>query len=353
MSKPEWRITRLRGELALTFEQDGKRRRYSLGTSDPSKAYLLAPAVYEELTRPAGTTVAEMWQAYTRANDGKAVIETMEHTWKALKDRFGPRQAESITEADCDAHIEARRKQVTKQAPAGIGDGTLHTELGHLRTVLLWAENKKLIQKAPAIKRPPKPDPMERHLTREEAHRVLAAAKTPHLKTAIHLMLGTAARITALLELKWDRVDFDRRLIHLRNPDDKVKRKGRAIVPINTSLLTALRDAKQGAMTDYVIEWAGEPVKSLKRGIATAAKAAGVEDVSAHVFRHTSAVWMAEAGVSMEEISQYLGHSNVEITRRVYARYSPDYLRKAASALEMGLYVVPGGSHEPANRNRG
>jgi len=68
---------------------------------------------------------------------------------------------------------------------------------------------------------------------------------------------------------------------------------------------------------------------------------AGLEDVSAHVLRHTAAVWMAEAGVPMDEISQYLGHSNVEITRRVYARYSPDYLRKAASALELGLYVVP------------
>ena len=34
-------------------------------------------------------------------------------------------------------------------------------------------------------------------------------------------------------------------------------------------------------------------------------------------------------------IAQYLGHSNVEVTRKVYARYSPDYLRKAASALEL------------------
>jgi len=41
-----------------------------------------------------------------------------------------------------------------------------------------------------------------------------------------------------------------------------------------------------------------------------------------------------EAGVEMEEISQYLGHTNTTVTRNVYARFSPDYLRKAASALD-------------------
>jgi len=339
----EWRITRLRGKLALTFERDGKRHRYSLGTDDARKAHDIAPALYAELTRPSGTRVRDLWTAYRLDKHGKAILSTMDHTWKALEKRFGDRDGDRITVEDCRAHIAERRAQRTPQCPNGIQDGTIHTELGHLRTVLKWAEDHGIIDRAPKIERPSKPDAMDRYLTRDEAHRILAAAKTPHLQTAIHLMLGTAARITALLELTWDRVDLEKKLIHLRNPDDKAKRKGRAIVPINSSLTAALKEARKGALTEFVVEWAGQPVKSLKRSIATAAKEAGLEDVSAHVFRHTAAVWMAEAGVPMEEISQYLGHSNVEITRRVYARYSPDYLRNAASALEMGLYVVPSG----------
>jgi integrase len=344
MSDPEWSITKLRGKLALTFQQDGRRRRHTLATADPREAYILAPALYAELTRPTGSKVADLWDAYVREKAGKAIIPTMGYTWKAMKERFGGRNGDQITIEDCRAHTAERRA-------AKISDGTIHTELGHLRTVLVWAEKNKLIAKAPAIERPAKPDPKDRFLSRDEAQRMLAAAKVPHLRTAIHLMLGTAARVTAILELTWDRVDLDRRLIYLRDPDDKVKRKGRAIVPINNTLLLALKEAKKGAMSEFVVEWAGEPVKSLKRGIATAANAAGVEEVSAHVFRHTAAVWMAEAGVAMEEISQYLGHASAEITRRVYARYSPDYLRKAASALEFGLYVVPSGSGEPRKVN--
>jgi hypothetical protein len=45
---------------------------------------------------------------------------------------------------------------------------------------------------------------------------------------------------------------------------------------------------------------------------------------------------MAEDGVPMEEIAQFLGHSNVSITRRVYARFSPIYLRKAAKSVDFG-----------------
>lgn len=52
------------------------------------------------------------------------------------------------------------------------------------------------------------------------------------------------------------------------------------------------------------------------------------------VLRHTAGVYMAEAGVPMEEISQYLGHTSTKVTERVYARYSPEYLRNASNAIE-------------------
>jgi integrase len=43
---------------------------------------------------------------------------------------------------------------------------------------------------------------------------------------------------------------------------------------------------------------------------------------------------MAEQGIPMDEIAQYLGHTDPRITYRVYARFSPEHLKKAANALE-------------------
>jgi hypothetical protein len=53
----------------------------------------------------------------------------------------------------------------------------------------------------------------------------------------------------------------------LRDPDRPVTRKGRARVPINDSLLEALEEAKRGAPTPYVIEYGGEQVLSVKKGV--------------------------------------------------------------------------------------
>ena len=45
----------------------------------------------------------------------------------------------------------------------------------------------------------------------------------------------------------------------------------------------------------------------------------------------------AEAGVPMEQISAYLGHDDIRVTEKVYARFSPGFLRGAAGALELAL----------------
>eukprot|EP00913_Durusdinium_trenchii_P008084 g7581.t1 len=326
--------TRLSGEFCVTWDDaDGIRRRYRLGTADKAEATRLATSRYAELTRPRGTTVADLWRGYLLDMEGRAVVGTMSHTWKALEKRFGGMDAESISVADCRAHAAERRAIRTPRHPNGIQDGTIHTELGHLRMVLLWAKKNKLIADAPHIERPAKPEPKDAHLTRDEVRGLIDAAKAPHVALAIRLMIGTGARNEAALQLTWDRVDFERRMIRLRNPFDKSRRKGRATVPINDTLFSALEEAHKASSTNYVVEWAGEPIKSIKKGLKAAGTSIGRPDVSPHMLRHSAAVWMAEDGHDMHEISQYLGHDDVKTTMRIYARFSPTHLRKLADSL--------------------
>ena len=325
-----WRLTRLNGQFCVTWNgPDGKRVRYRLGTDDAREAHRRAEQVYSEATKPMGQTVKDLWDGYCREKAGRSVVKTMGFTWKALDDRFGGLRPEQITSDLCRLHIASRRN-------GGTSDGTIHTELGHLRTVLIWAENHHLIDRAPHIERPAKPEPRERFLTRAEVRKLIDNASVPHVKLAIRLMIATGARNEAALQLTWDRVDFERGLIHLRNPFDKAKRKGRATVPMNDELRSALVEAKKLALSPFVIEWAGKPVKKVLKGVKSAAERAGLPDVTPHVFRHSAAVWMAEDGHTMEEIAQYLGHSNTAITAKVYARFSPSYLRKLADSLEIG-----------------
>jgi integrase len=259
----------------------------------------------------------------------------MKDAWKRLESTF-----RDIAVPDLNDGSIVRGYTLERRAQ-GVGDGTLHTELGYLRAAIGLAKKQGKLTAVPFIALPSKPRPRSRHLTGNEARALLEAAVMPHIRLFILLALYTAGRPSSILDLTWDRVDFDRGIIQLDNPSRDQTAKGRATVPMPEALELELREAKRGAMTHYVIEWARTRVRSVKKGVGLAAKRAGLEGVSPYVLRHTAAVWMAQGGVPITEISQYMGHTTPAVTFKVYARYSPDYLRHAASAIDTVLRGSP------------
>jgi len=332
---PEYRLQRLRGGWAIAEYDGGKRvGRQQLIARDAASAADEFRALVADRGKIPDPTIDDLWRLYRADRDGRVIAANMEFSGRAVLPFFGRRRPNEITTELCRDYTKARRKLKRH-------DGTIWTELGHLRTCLKWAEKERLISRAPNIERPPKPAPKDRHLTRAQFETLLEHASMPHIRLFLILAIGTAAREQALLGLTWDRVDFERGLIHLGDPAATQKMKGRAVVPMTASARAALQETKAGARTKYVVEWAGARVKKVRRGLNMAATRANKADpsiglVSPHIFRHTAAVWMAEAGRPMPEISQYLGHSDSRITERVYARFSPTFLKEAAFSLEVG-----------------
>ena len=325
------RLVKYRGKFAAEWVEEGERRRRSLGTDDPVAAQVAFQrfAQIKAEARRTPVTVDQAWSGYRATVEGRPAHVTMGHEWKALQQAFAGKLADGITEADCSAYTAKRRAQGRK-------DGTIWTELGRLRMALRWAEKTRLIERAPHIWRPAPGPPRDKHLSRDQARAVVAACSMPHLKLFVVLALTTAARAGALLGLTWDRVHFDTGLILLSDPGRDTSNKRRATVPINAWALPVLTDARASAITGYVIEWAGRPVASVKKGVSAAGDRAGVPWLTPHVFRHSAARWMAEDGVPMSEIAAYLGHTSTTITERTYARFSPTYLRKAGRSLDLG-----------------
>lgn len=103
---------------------------------------------------------------------------------------------------------------------------------------------------------------------------------------------------------------------------------------MNDTARVALLDAKAASLSPFVIERAGKPVESIKTGFNAAVKRAGIEHFTRHDLRRTTGRFMVEAGTPIEEVAQFLGHSNPSITRSTYAQFSPSYLRNAAGSLE-------------------
>lgn len=313
------RLKFYRGQWAAVWREGGQTRRVSLRTSDRD----LAAQRLADLTQaaPAGNTAAAIYSAWQKDKQEARSAPRAIDAWKALAPHFGHLRPDQTDRTTCRAYIARRRAR-------GRSDGTIGRELSCLRASLRWNDRN-----TPAlIELPPQPAPKERYLTRGEYERLRDAAKSPHIRLFIILALATAGRASALLDLTWDRVDLDRGRIVLS--DGTVGGKRRAVVPMTDTARIALTEYAAAALTPWVIEWAGKKVGSIKKGFERAVIAAGLVDVTPHVLRHTAAVWMAESGVPMEAIAQYLGHSDARTTYRVYARFSPDYLAGAAKALE-------------------
>lgn len=313
------RLKLYRGIWCAVSRENGKTKRISLGTRDRAAA---ERAFADARRKPVGETVDEMMTAYLadKKHSARSYL-SMETAWRALRPTFGALRPDQITRELC-------RDYATRRRAAGRKDGTIIKDLGVLRAAVTWAGKSA----GATFALPSAPPPRERYLTIEEVDRMIEAAALPHVKLFIRLAWATAGRASAILELTWDRVDFKRRQIQLSKSEGR--RKGRATVPFGDRLEEALRLAHEVRETDHVIEWGGKPVRSMKRSFATAAEAAGIDDVSPHVMRHSAAVRMAEDGVPIVEIAQFLGHTDPRVTYRTYARFSPDYLRRAAKALE-------------------
>jgi integrase len=268
---------------------------------------------------------------------------------KPVRRHLGDLDATNLTRQR--GKLYARQRQVEGFETGGpknrrrkpVSDGTILREVVNLRAALNWAKREKWIDEVPYVPAPSAPPPKDRWLTREEFAKLLDGARSPHIKLFIVLALCTAARAGALLELPWSAVDLEGRRINLGRGKGN---KGRAIVPINDTLLAVLIEANEGRVQPEdgspptVIQEHGKAVKSIKTGFRGAVARAGLAGVTPHVLRHTAATWMAMDGIDMLPISRFLGHRNTKVTEAVYASHSPEFLADAARSLGLGRQNV-------------
>ena len=259
--------------------------------------------------------------------------ERLGYAVKALLPFWGHQPVRSVREGTCKAYVAFRKKQ-------GVSPQTASREIVVLSAAIRYDWREGRLTEIVATWKPPHAEPKDRWLTRDEAAKLIRAARSDprcrwHLPLFILIGLYTAARKEAVLSLRWPQVDLERKLIDL-NPEGRERTsKGRPTLPIPDRLMTFLRYArKRGSDLGSVLMYQGKPIGSIKHAFSSSCDRAGLEDVTPHTLRHTAASWMTQAGVPFPEIARYLGHADSRITEKTYAHHSPDYLAGAKRALD-------------------
>jgi len=204
---------------------------------------------------------------------------------------------------------------------------TVRRELCVLRAAINYAVNRGILTRSVYVELPKAPPPRDRWLTRQEAARLIRAARTKkarlYLPLVVLMGLYTGRRTEAILSLRWPQVDLENGLINFDLPGRGQTDKRRGVVRIAPVLLPHLKRAqKRGTELGYVIHDRGKRIKGIKKGFEAACRRAGLEDVTPHTLRHTAASWLLQAGVSMWDASQFLAMSTKTLDG-VYAHHSP------------------------------
>lgn len=184
--------------------------------------------------------------------------------------------------------------------------------------------------------------PRGRPLDVSEIRQLIKGAPSVHMVDFIYWMIGTAARPSAIFDLRWEQVDFENGIIQLNADGRKQNKKRRPTVKMPQVLRDKYYNDGNHPKSGPVITYHGQPVKTVRTAWRRTRAKVGLDNqVNMYSLRHTAARWMRKQGVPAWDVSAQLGHKSREfsMTER-YAPYSPDYMEKSVIALNELLRQV-------------
>jgi integrase len=195
--------------------------------------------------------------------------------------------------------------------------------------------------------------------SKHEVSRIINAAEgrwRPLLITAVF----TGMRASELRGLPWADVDFERKVIHIRQRANYCRElgppkshAGQREIPMSPMVANTLREWKlacpklDGVLALVFPNGAGKVElhsNLVYRGWRTTQVAAGIvkdekPKYNFHSLRHFAASWMIEQGFSPKRLQAMLGHSSIQITFDRYGHLFPsledDHARFAAGELSI------------------
>jgi integrase len=305
----------------IQWSERGRSRRSTTGTPDraQAEAVLAATRLTSAVDANDALTVSDALDWYWQVHaSGLMRPDNADLAIRRLKPFFGTTVAIECGIGKQQAYVDTKRA-------VGYGEESIRRDLSVLSAALRLAEkNEKITRAPPMLTLTPAP-PRERWLTRQEVAKLFRRLRTKrsrHVLLFARLAMYTGARSGAILDLTWDRVDFKNHTIDFRKPGRRVTKKRRTKASMG-HLERALKHAKRRARSDYVIEWAGQGIGRVAKAFIAHAKAAGLEDVSPHVLRHSFATWAVLKGVPIFMVGRALGQSVASTTER-YAKHRPE-----------------------------
>ncbi len=300
---------------------------------DPSserEAFRAAPTVNDLLDRYVADHVERKNRPTTRRGF-KAIVE------RDVRPALGQLKVAAVTRQDMD-RLHRAKSGTPRQANLILAVCSKAFQLAEL-----WAMRAEGTNPCSKIERYPE-NHRERFLSADELARLgatLRQAETVGLSwksggctlyrrvttAAIELLLYTGCRLSEVLNLQWEHVDFDASTITL--PETKSGRP--QLVTMNAPARQVLKTLEAAKASEWVLPSVSSSMRPLSKGGIEAAwdrirAAAQLNDVRLHDLRHTVGTYAGQSGANAFLVRDLLRHKNLAMTGR-YVNRADDPVR--------------------------
>jgi len=346
-------LERIEGEIALgTFDYAktfGKPLQVKSDQTDSEASNTDVKAV-QPSTRsgtPCFKDFADMWFAECEVSWRRSYRVTQRGSLdQYLIPYFGEKEVGHITKADVLAFRASLAKVPARKNLTTLSNRRINSVMKPLRQILNEAADRFEFTSA---FRNIKPLKMKRSdvmpFTLEEVQKILTTVRVDY-RSYFTLRFFTGMRTGEVHGLKWKYVDFERRLILVRESivmkeEDELKTDGSVRdIQMTDLVFDALQEQVKatGKISEFVFcNRKGEPIDNqnfLNRVWSPLLRHLDIPHRRAYQMRHTAATLWLAAGEAPEWIARQLGHTSTEMLFRVYSRYVPNLTRRDGSAME-------------------
>lgn len=241
---------------------------------------------------------------------------------------------DTITPAQIQQHHEYLQTRPNKRRPGGLSESHINHHVYALKTFFKWLEaNGELaINPISSLEFPsPKTKPRE-ILTQTEIRKLYDQCENYRERAILSVYYGCGLRRTEGIKLDLKDVHFRTGLLYVREG----KGAKRRVVPMSKQVQDDLktyaykeRKAKPGE-TAFLIGQMGRRINENRASkiLKTLLEKAEIKrEITLHSLRHSIATHLLEAGLSLENVREFLGHSHLESTQ-IYTRISKQQLGK-------------------------
>lgn len=173
-------------------------------------------------------------------------------------------------------------------------------------------------------------------LTAEEAQRVIQAFEGHNLYPVVVLTLYYVLRRSEVLGIKWSAIDFQRNALTICHTvvkntsivckDSTKTEASRAVFELLPEVREMLLDLKEKAPQDseYICVWNdGRLMRPdyVTRGFQRVLKRNKLPKMRFHDLRHSTASILFDRGWSLEDVKNWLRHTDIETTSNIYLHY--------------------------------